>query len=463
MARSTQVDDPLLAMMGKLRLTRPRLRGRGGYEAPEEDGVEPARTERALRRAFCFSPRWPWRCGLKGERAGDVLETLPMWTDDAGKRKGLYYIYVQVLIQLVIALQVGILFAHPFNQTGTGGLVNLGGLIFMQVLLVVWVASHTANDLFTATENLLCFLCELAATCLLLSANLTAAHADGDPGKLATSLELATVSSQLLIYSCFVPLIFTVYDSFIVPVVQFCWKSDDLSYAETCCQMMMTLILLPITIASTFMGFSAGASTQAAAGVLGNTEGTLVGSSSQLAGQEHAPGAAAPGAAVPGGATLDARVPPSKAAKKRLKHAEFLERVRAKVEALTAAMQTTSDENGTPPTIFEVAGRQAAVAVGLAEPRRRAIKLSFAKEAGASAGIVLQPHGSCDAQLMITHIARDSACCGVLKVGDMLIGINHLGGAEAPLTGRLDDIEAVVNVLHGSTEVHAHVLRTASF
>jgi len=246
-----------------------------------------------------------------------------------------------------------------------------------------------------------------------------------------------------------------------VPFVLFCWKSDDLSYSETCCQMVMTLILLPITIASTCMGFSSGASTQAAAELLGNTEGTLVASSTQLVGEEQAPSVGsstqlagqeqAPGAA--------ARAPRSKAAKKRLKRAEFLERVRAKVEALRAALPATSDDNETPPTLFQVAGRQAAVAIGLIEPRRRTINLSFTKAAGASAGVVLQPHGRCDAQLMITRIARDSACHGVLKVGDMLIGVNRLGGAEAPLTGRLDDIEAVVAVLHGSTEVRVRVLR----
>ena len=377
-------------------------------------------------------------------------------------------------------MQVGYLYAHPFNQTSTGGLVNLSGLIFMQVLLVVWVASHTANDLFTATENLLCFLVELVATCLLFIANQIAAHADGDPGKLATSLELATVSLHLLIYSCFVPLIFTVYDSFVVPVVQFCWKSDDLSYSETCCQMVVTLILLPITIASTFMGLAFGASTSAGADLLGNAKGTLVGSSSQfknlVTGQGEvpdaaepdaaapdaaAPDAAEPDAAAPDAAAPDAHVPPSKAARKRLKRATFLERVRTKVEALKAARPATPDDNEIPPTIFEVAGRQAAVAVGLMEPRRRAMKLSFAKEVGASAGIVLQPHGPNDKQLMITRIVRDSACCGVLKVGDVLVGVNHLGGAEAPLTGRLDDIEAVVKALQGSTEVHAHVLRKA--
>ena len=57
---------------------------RHGVVPPEEDTTEPARTERALRRAFLWTPRWPWRCSSKeGVRAGDVLECLPMWTDDA--------------------------------------------------------------------------------------------------------------------------------------------------------------------------------------------------------------------------------------------------------------------------------------------------------------------------------------------------------------------------------------------
>ena len=88
----------------------------------------------------------------------------------------------------------------------------------------------------------------------------------------------------------------------------------------------------------------------------------MVGSSSQaknlVAGQEEAPDAAEPDAAAP-----DAHVPPSKAARKRLKRATFLERVRTKVEALKAAQPATPDDNETPPTIFEVAGRQAAVAM----------------------------------------------------------------------------------------------------
>ena len=286
---NAEVDDPFFALMVNMRLMRPKLRSRGGFEAPEEDGREPARTERALRRAFCWSPRWPWRCGGKEERAGDVLETLPMWTDDANQKKGIFYIYVQVMLQLAIAAQAGILFAHPFNETSVGNFVNLGGIITFQILLVAWGFSNTANgqhvpprasprapprashvhptccflhpasrllpptsyllhpasyslhpapctlhpapctlcraaDAFTEADSLSGFVVELVAVCLILAANVISANAGDDEEMLVTSLQLATFSSQLLIYSAFVPMAFTVYDSFIVPFVLFCWK-----------------------------------------------------------------------------------------------------------------------------------------------------------------------------------------------------------------------------------------------
>ena len=50
---NAEVDDPILALLGWLRILKPTLRGRGGYEAPEGDSEEPMRTERALDRAFC--------------------------------------------------------------------------------------------------------------------------------------------------------------------------------------------------------------------------------------------------------------------------------------------------------------------------------------------------------------------------------------------------------------------------
>lgn len=56
-----------------------------------------------------------------------------------------------------------------------------------------------------------------------------------DTAKIARALELGVISANMLIWVCFLPMTFTIYDSFVVPMVQFCWRSE-LSYSETCCQ-----------------------------------------------------------------------------------------------------------------------------------------------------------------------------------------------------------------------------------
>ena len=53
----SDVEDPLLALLVRVRLLRPRNREQGGFEAPEDDpeAEEPHRTEDALGKAFrCF-------------------------------------------------------------------------------------------------------------------------------------------------------------------------------------------------------------------------------------------------------------------------------------------------------------------------------------------------------------------------------------------------------------------------
>ena len=46
--------------------------------------------------------------------------------------------------------------------------------------------------------------------CLILAANVVASQADGDNEQIAISLQLSVVSSSVLIYSCFLPKVFTV-------------------------------------------------------------------------------------------------------------------------------------------------------------------------------------------------------------------------------------------------------------
>lgn len=208
-----------MAFCGRLHVTRPHLRGRGGYEPPDADRKEPARTERALRRAFRPVPPWvsvlwaKWRRrGRDGpetrarrdelggaeeearhaddsagptqadavheaERAGDLLETLPMWTMDANHHKGTYYVYVQAALQLAVAAMTGLLYAHPFKMTTVGGGVLVSSLIALQAALCIWVWITTANDLYTAVENLVCYLVELAAMGLILASNILSEHA----------------------------------------------------------------------------------------------------------------------------------------------------------------------------------------------------------------------------------------------------------------------------------------------
>ena len=439
---SAEVDDPILALMGRMRLMRPRLRSRGGFEAPEEDSSEPARTERALRRAFLWTPRWPWRwcCGKDGERAGDVLDTLPMWMDDSGQGAGVYYIFVQFTLQLIVAMQVGLLYANPWNGTSVGGLFNLSSTIAWQVALVLWVASHKANDLFTALENLSSYVAELSGTCLVLASNLIAARADGDLELLATSLELATVGSNIFVYSAFLPIAFTVYDTFIVPVVLFCWKSD-VSYPETCCQLVLTLIQLPIVVASGFLGIHAGANATAAFDLLGNTENTLVTSSSQVVpgsgGGEGAEGKEAAVVVVPRPAA-----PPSKAARKRIKREEFLAGVRAKLQRAALAKGEGAASSRAPD--------------GRGKGRLVEREVTATKASGAAAGMLLRRRkGKFGEEICVVQVSPDGPCANVVVAGDVLLGVNHLGNGT-PLEG--SDIEAAVDELRRASALRLRVL-----
>ena len=103
----------------------------------------------------------------------------------------------------------------------------MGALILFQTLMLFWVAQPTANDAYTRALACACFAVELVATCLILASNIISSDAaDDDLEKIEFSLNLAGISAQLLVWACFVPMFFTGYDSFIVPIVQIYWKSE---------------------------------------------------------------------------------------------------------------------------------------------------------------------------------------------------------------------------------------------
>ena len=325
---NAEVDDPCLALLGKFRILRPKLRGRGGFEAPDEDAVEPARTERALRRALSCGF---WRyCGGEEERLGDVLETLPMWLDDANEGTGIFFVITQNLLQLGIAMTTGFMHAHPWLMTQPGGVAINLLLITMQVALVVWVMSKKSNDLYTEGDAWIGFISELTSSCLMFASNRLsqAASAAGTTTPqgaedLRMSLVLAQSAARLLVLTAFVPMALTAYDSFVVPVVQMCWKSE-MSYAETAAQVVVAAVTLPIAIAQNSFGMGSGGMAQDFASAM---EGSAVELASAVAegGEEvdeeealSAPPEEPPRAAL------------TNAAKKRLKRVEYLTRVRRK-------------------------------------------------------------------------------------------------------------------------------------
>ena len=173
------------------------------------------------------------------------------------------------MLQLGIALVTGILYATPYS--GAYGVIIT--LILFQTLLCLWVMIPTANDVFGAMDTTVGYLAELISTSLIFVSNLVADYADGDLAKLNTSLNLAALAAQIMVWSCFLPMLLTAYDSFIVPIVMIFWKSE-LGFRETMCQMLLTLVLLPMSLASALFGFGGGGNAEA---MLGELEGALVG------------------------------------------------------------------------------------------------------------------------------------------------------------------------------------------
>jgi len=154
----------------------------------------------------------------------------------------------------------------------------MGLLVFLQLLMGFWCLYRTANDKIDGIQNGVCSLCEAAATSLLLAAAFLAeSHggSDEDLDTLTLVLELTVISSNILLVAVFFPMVITVYNNFIVPMVGIAWKSDG-DPREIVCQMLLTCLLLPYEIAGTMFGFSGGASASTMMGVVADTEGAAV-------------------------------------------------------------------------------------------------------------------------------------------------------------------------------------------
>ena len=311
-----EIDDVIMAFAANVapRLLPPAQasRERGGFEPDEIDELEPGRTERALARIFS------WRGGPKfvDMRAGDLLNEIQTWlADSTGTKQGVWYLFALIAIQLLLAGVFG------FVLTGALGfsIWLLGFIIIMQLCGAFWSFSKTANDKIDGLEKGGVFVTEMIGLSLITAAYVIGQRKEGDKinlDSLLLSLQLASISASVLMVPIFLPMAITAYNSFVVPVVQHKWNGD-VPWSVALAQMLVSAILLPLTIASEFLGLNmghAGSATDVGeATAISMIEARK--QAEQEAEQEERPMA-----------------PPCKSKLRRIKHAAFLAAVRQRAE-----------------------------------------------------------------------------------------------------------------------------------
>jgi len=272
-AHRSEMDDPFLAVLARLRLLRPRPRCKGEFGPPEEHMEEPQRTEQALRRGW--DRMLPWRCHSRHTvSAGYALETMPGWLGDAaGSRSGCWYLMVQMLFQISIAINVGFFYAHPWAPTSAGGLTQLVVLTICVFGGGFWTLMGTANDVLEGASLAVVYQMEAMANLLTMFANLIADP--GDVDSVTTSLVFSEWSTRLLMWSIYVPLALPVYDALVVPIVQKVKGASDDPLA-ICLAFISACILVPFEILMIIFEPTVGCCMTAFCAVFAELEGSVI-------------------------------------------------------------------------------------------------------------------------------------------------------------------------------------------
>ena len=266
------------------------------------------------------------------------MAELYTWLGDAsGTSRGVWYLFGMVAQQIFMSTLLGIMFANAWTTTPIGTKVLLACIIVLQLMGILWTAAKTANDRIDGLQNCIVYSLECAASCLVFASAIVADQArtaDGevDVKKLAESLSMTALSGQMLLTAVFFPMSVTVYNSFVVPIFQK-MRSGDGSMVEIGCQIIMTCVLLPYEMVTTFFGCGG---LGAAADVVAEMERSAIELTSSAA---EAKSEAADDEEEEEEAEEEAlkerliKAPPSAGAKKRMKRAMFVARVRERTEA----------------------------------------------------------------------------------------------------------------------------------
>ena len=281
----SEVEDPLLALLARARLARPRNREQGEYLPPKDDPEqhEPHRTEFALSKAFSCgvdipigaligrSHQWrqrrsQWQQRQRKRRqqkyaAGYAIERLPAWIDgSSGTQIGIGYLAVQLVLQMLMSLVVGFLFVHPFALTSPGQMLLLVFSIILTLALACFTGCRTANDYWDGIVTASCYLLEALALCLTFAS----VHVRGsempaeleDPEHIARvtkALVLTSYAASTLTCASCLPLVLTGYNILVVPVVA---KIRTSNSGCNLCDALIIVITTPLLVISALFGIN---------------------------------------------------------------------------------------------------------------------------------------------------------------------------------------------------------------
>ena len=191
------------------------------------------------------------------------MSELDCWLmDAAGRRAGVWYLFVLIMLQLVMGVVNGIFYAVPFGRTTDGGMITLAALLVLQMFGIAWCCFFPiANDLIDGWEKACVFILEAVSTGLLMASTVVSMEATGedeaeaDLVKLSQALELASSAATVLIIAIYIPLVVTIYDSFLVPFFGILWKASG-NRREICAQIFITCVLVPYEMATHVFGIA---------------------------------------------------------------------------------------------------------------------------------------------------------------------------------------------------------------
>jgi len=242
----SEVTDAVLFLIS--RVYKPKARERGDFDLPPEKIREPERTEQILGQYLgcsCLS-----RGGLRELRTEPTAswQRLRTWLADSsgGSRNGVLYVYVQSLLQVFIAFNVG---AFEYSKLpGHESLlsIQLALILTLIILAALWSSMGYAKDRLQGVVVSCAYLFEGLSLCVMFSAPTGQDAVD-------EAKNLANVAHGFMMSAVALPLALSIYDCTLAPAFVFI-RHHDGTPAEIAWAITRALLLFPLEIANIFLG-----------------------------------------------------------------------------------------------------------------------------------------------------------------------------------------------------------------